>query len=43
VGWLQQGGPIRTVRPPQGTRHVEGGTGHGGYDLCGEEREGAQW
>lgn len=30
---LRAGGPIRTARPQFGTRHVEGGTPFGGYDL----------
>jgi hypothetical protein len=35
-GWLEGGGPIRTVRGYYGTRHVPNHTGFGGYDLCGE-------
>lgn len=31
--WLENGGPIRTLRRPFETRHVEGGTPWGGYDL----------
>ena len=38
-GWLEDGGPIRTVRGEYGTRHVPGHTGFGGYDLCGEIHE----
>ncbi len=38
-GWLESGGPIRTVRGRYGTRHVPDHTGFGGYDLCGEIRE----
>ncbi len=37
-GWLESGGPIRTVRGQYGTRHVPDHTGFGGYDLCGEMR-----
>jgi hypothetical protein len=37
-GWLESGGPIRTVRGRYGTRHVPNHTGFGGYDLCGEIR-----
>jgi hypothetical protein len=35
AGWLDSGGPIRTVRGQYGTRHVPNHTGFGGYDLCG--------
>ncbi|MDT0262300.1 DUF6349 family protein [Jatrophihabitans lederbergiae] len=38
AGWLESGGPIRTVRGYFGTRHVPAYTGFGGYDLCGEVR-----
>ena len=31
--WLDGGGPIRTNRGEQGTRHVPGGAPGGGYDL----------
>lgn len=47
-GWLEAGGPIRTVREPMGTRHVAGRTPYGGYDLaltchlCGRA-EGLTW
>ena len=34
-GWLESGGPIRTVRGEYGTRHVPDHTGFSGYDLCG--------
>jgi hypothetical protein len=33
AGWLEAGGPIRTLRTP-GTRHVECATPWGGYDLA---------
>lgn len=39
-GWLESGGPIRTLRRPMETRHVEHRTPYGGYDLAipaGEE------
>lgn len=35
-GWLEAGGPIRTVRGCHGTRHVPGHTGFGGYALSAE-------
>jgi hypothetical protein len=34
IGWLESGGPIRTVRQKYGTRHVPNATGFGGDDLC---------
>lgn len=33
-GWLEAGGPIRTLRTPPGTRHAEHGSRFGGYDLA---------
>jgi hypothetical protein len=33
-GWLEAGGPVRTLREPVGTRHVPGGTMFGGYDMA---------
>jgi uncharacterized protein DUF6349 len=33
AGWLEGGGPIRTLRRPLETRHVENATPYGGYDL----------
>jgi hypothetical protein len=43
AGWLESGGPIRTLRRPMETRHVESATPYGGYDLAviapGEEDE----
>jgi hypothetical protein len=33
-GWLESGGPIRTLRRPMETRHVEAATPFGGYDLA---------
>ena len=36
AGWLESGGPIRTLRTTYGTRHVPNHTGFGGYDLCGQ-------
>jgi hypothetical protein len=33
-GWLEAGGPIRTLRGESGTRHVPGHSGFGGYDLA---------
>jgi hypothetical protein len=32
-GWLDRGGPIRTLRKGLGTRHVPGGAPGGGYDM----------
>jgi len=37
-GWLEAGGPIRTVRRPAESRHVEGGTQFGGYDMNAGQR-----
>jgi Family of unknown function (DUF6349) len=34
AGWLESGGPIRTLREKYGTRHVEAATPWGGYDLA---------
>lgn len=34
--WLESGGPIRTCREHDGTRHVPDASGFGGYDLFGE-------
>ena len=34
VGWLEDGGPIRTARSRSGSRHVAGRTPFGGYDLA---------
>ena len=44
TGWLERGGPIRTLRRPMGTRHVPGYAPTGlGYDMCaGVECEPAQ-
>lgn len=36
AGWLESGGPIRTLRTGVGTRHVPERTPFGGYDMCGE-------
>jgi hypothetical protein len=33
-GWLESGGPIRTVRRSMETRHAEHTTPYGGYDLA---------
>lgn len=33
-GWLEAGGPIRTLRQPMGTRHVPFATPWGGYDMA---------
>lgn len=33
-GWLEDGGPIRTSRSGDGTRHVPSRTPFGGYDLA---------
>jgi Family of unknown function (DUF6349) len=47
-GWLEAGGPIRTVRGQYASRHVEAATPYGGYDmaltchLCGAT-EGLTW
>jgi hypothetical protein len=35
-GWLDQGGPIRTLRGGIGTRHVPGGAPGGGYDISAD-------
>jgi hypothetical protein len=37
-GWLEAGGPIRTLRGPHETRHVPCRTPFGGYDLAAAER-----
>jgi hypothetical protein len=34
AGWLKSGGPVRTARQQNATRHVPNRTGFGGYDLC---------
>ena len=34
AGWVESGGPIRTVREPPGNRHVDGRTPWGGYDVA---------
>jgi hypothetical protein len=34
VGWLEDGGPIRTSRSKSASRHVPGRTPFGGYDLA---------
>jgi hypothetical protein len=35
TGWLERGGPIRTLRRAMGTRHVPGYAPTGlGYDMC---------
>ena len=36
-GWLESGGPIRTHRPPPGSRHVPGRAPGGGYDLAARD------
>jgi hypothetical protein len=47
-GWVEAGGPIRTVREKNGTRHIEARTPFGGWDLaltchlCGRA-EGLTW
>jgi hypothetical protein len=33
AGWLDRGGPIRTLRAMYGTRHVPGRAPGGGYDM----------
>jgi hypothetical protein len=42
--WLENGGPVRTLRAGPGTRHVEHSTPFGGYDLSitAEEAAAAQ-
>lgn len=41
AGWLEAGGPIRTVRGEWGTRHVPLRTPYGGYDMaCTKEEAG---
>ncbi len=33
-GWLEAGGPVRTLRSGRGTRHVPDRTPYGGYDVA---------
>lgn len=36
-GWLEAGGPVRTLRTGRGTRHVPDRTPYGGYDMAVNE------
>jgi hypothetical protein len=39
AGWLDRGGPIRTARSADATRHVPGGAPGGGYDMSAGTHE----